>query len=299
VWICADADGHIQATGRDARGRKQYRYHDDWREFRDQAKFDRMVPFGTALPAVRRHMEADLRLDGLPRDKVIATVVRLLETTLVRVGNDEYARANGAFGLTTLRHHHVRVGPKVVRFRFVGKGGRAQEAVSHDRRVAKVIQRCQDLPGQRLFQYVDADGDLRDVHSHDVNEYLRNASGVDVTAKDYRTWMATLYAASSLARADVSARDRAAMLRAVVREVVRQTADALGNTAAVCRASYIHPMVLVTFESGMLHDHWAGPAPRSPTRLIADERRLLDLLREHTPRRRRRAAEQVVELNAA
>ena len=296
VWICADADGHIQATGRDARGRKQYRYHADWRAFRDRVKFDKLVPFGTALPDIRRTVEADLRLAGLPRPKVIATVVRLLETTLVRVGNEEYARANRTFGLTTLRHHHVAVGTGEVSFRFKGKGGRTHEVVSTDARVGRIVSRCQELPGQRLFQYVDGD-EVREVQSHDVNEYLRETSGIDVTAKDYRTWTATLHAASGLAHLDVpeSEKERTA----VVRSVVEETADALGNTPTVCRASYIHPLVFDAFADGALQERWAEPAPRAPARLVADERRLLAMLRAKTSRRRQRMVEDLVALEAA
>jgi DNA topoisomerase-1 len=296
VWICADADGHIQATGRDARGRKQYRYHDDWRAFRDRVKFDKLVPFGTALPDIRRTVEADLRLAGLPRPKILATVVRLLETTLVRVGNEEYARDNRTFGLTTLRHHHVAVGSGEVSFRFAGKGGRTHEVVSTDRRVARVVSRCQELPGQRLFQYVDGD-DVREVHSHDVNEYLRASAGIDVTAKDYRTWTATLYAASGLACLAVPATERERT--AAIRSVVEETADALGNTPTVCRASYIHPIVFESFASGVLQEQWAEPAPRAPARLTASERRLLAMLRAKTSRKRQRMVEELVTLEAA
>ncbi len=297
VWICADADGHIQATGRDARGRKQYRYHADWRAFRDRVKFDKLVPFGTALPDIRRTVEADLRLAGLPRPKVLATVVRLLETTLVRVGNEEYARDNRTFGLTTLRHHHVAVGTGEVSFRFKGKGGRTHEVVSTDARVGRIVSRCQELPGQRLFQYVDGD-EVREVQSHDVNEYLREASGIDVTAKDYRTWTATLHAASGLARPRrAGERARSALLWSGPLSKRPPTPSATPPT--VCRASYIHPLVFDAFADGALQERWAEPAPRAPARLVADERRLLAMLRAKTSRRRQRMVEELVALEAA
>jgi DNA topoisomerase-1 len=260
-------------------------------------KFDRMVPFGAALPDIRRQMEADLRLGGLPRAKVIATLVRLLETTLVRIGNEEYARLNGAFGLTTLRHHHVVVTRAEVRLRFVGKGGRVHQVVSSDPRIARVVSRCQELPGQHLFQYFDEAGDVREIHSTDVNGYLRAASGIDVTAKDYRTWTASVPAASGLARTETPNGERE--LAGAVRGVVEETADALGNTPSVCRASYIHPVVFEAFADGTLHHRWTGAAPRSPSRLIADERRLLALLRASMSRGRQHAAEAMVALDAA
>ena len=289
VWICTDSDGHLQATGRDAKRRKQYRYHPEWREFRDRVKFDRLVLFGSALPDIRRMMAADLALQGLPREKVIATIVRLLETTLVRVGNEEYARVNDAFGLTTLRHHHVDVGRGAIRLDFRGKGGRAHEIEAADRRVARIVSRCQELPGQQLFQYLDEDGTARAIRSQDVNDYLRNAARVDVTAKDYRTWMGTLLAASGLGRVDPldGPGERAKVMQAAVVRV----SEELGNTPAVCRASYIHPVVFQSFEDGSLRDRWQAPAPRSPARLVAEERRLLSLLRATTSRRRVRAVE--------
>ena len=296
VWICADEDGHIQATGREARGRKQYRYHPEWRAFRDRVKFDRMVPFGRVLPDIRRTMEADLQLRGLPREKVVATVVRLLETTLIRVGNEEYARMNGAFGLTTLRHHHARVVNGGVQFRFVGKGGREHDVRSSDRRVARIVHRCQELPGQALFQYVDG-GQVHAIGSQDVNEYLRAASGIDVTAKDYRTWMGTVRAATMLGHSPVP--ERESERAAVERAAIVATADTLGNTPTVCRASYVHPLVFEAYAAGELATRWSTPAPRAPRRLTVDERRVLALLRQHTPARQRRAVEALVELSAA
>jgi DNA topoisomerase-1 len=194
VWICPIARGHLQATGRDARGRKQYRYHARWREVRDEAKYGRMVAFGQALPRIRRRVEADLALPGLPRERVLAAVVRLLEKTAVRVGNEEYARENRSFGLTTLRNRHAEVGTSRIRFRFRGKGGKETEVELNDRRLARIVARCQELPGQALFTYLDEDGEPRTVDSADVNEYLREISGEEFTAKDFRTWAGTVLA---------------------------------------------------------------------------------------------------------
>src|SRR5207249_4529200 len=198
VWICPSANGHIQATGRDARRRKQYRYHERWREVRDENKFDRLAQFAKALPDIRRRVEQDLKLPALPRRKVLATIVRLLERTFIRIGNEEYARENKSFGLTTLKNRHVKVRGAQVRFRFRGKSKRPHEVDVTDRRVAKVIAKCQDLPGQDLFQYLDGDGEVQDITSQDVNEYLRQIAGEDFTAKDFRTWGGTVLAAMAL-----------------------------------------------------------------------------------------------------
>src|SRR5256714_4196519 len=200
VWICSSSSGHIQATGRDARGRKQYRYHERWREVRDENKFDRLTQFAKALPNIRRRVARDLKLPALPRRKVLATIVRLLERTFIRIGNEEYARENKSFGLTTLKNRHVKVRGAEVRFRFRGKSKRPHEVDVTDRRVAKVIAKCQDLPGQDLFQYVDEDGEVQDVTSQDVNQYLREIAGEDFTAKDFRTWGGTVLAAIALSR---------------------------------------------------------------------------------------------------
>ena len=201
VWICPSPDGHVQATGRDARGRKQYRYHDQWRQKRDETKYDKMLLFGLALPKIRARVDEDLALPGLPRDKVLATVVRLLETTLIRVGNEEYARANGSFGLTTLRSRHVDVAGSTIRFHFRGKSGKRHRVAVHDRRLARIIRRCQDLPGHELFQYVDDDGALHPIDSQDVNDYLKEITHQDITAKDFRTWNGTVLAAAALREA--------------------------------------------------------------------------------------------------
>ena len=275
VWICTDEHGHLQATGRDAKGRKQYRYHAQWRATRDRSKFEHLVGFGEALPSVRRTVAADLERPALDRARVLATVVRLLELTAVRVGNDEYARTNGSFGLTTLRRRHTSTHSSEIRLAFPGKSG-VQHAVSaEDRRVAKVIRRCQEIPGQRLFQYVDDEGTIQPVHSHDVNEYLREASACDVTAKDFRTWIGTTSAASSLAVLEPPS--STAESHRLVNEVLRSVAAELGNTLAVCRASYVHPGVLDGFADGSLGAAWAA-TPRAPRGLEPDERRLLQFL---------------------
>jgi DNA topoisomerase-1 len=248
VWICRWPNGHIQATGRDARGRKQHRYHPRWHEARDESKFDRMVAFAGALSAIRERCDADLAKPGLPREKVLAAVVRLLELTLIRVGNDEYARLNQSFGLTTLRDRHARIEGSRVRFRFRGKGGLQHEVGLRDRRLATVIKRCQELPGQELFQYVDDDGEVRDVASDDVNDYLRDIAGSDFSAKDFRTWAGTVLAYRAL-RALQPADTPTDAKRNVV-AAIRETAGRLGNTPAVARKSYVHPAVLEAYLDG-------------------------------------------------
>jgi DNA topoisomerase-1 len=250
VWICPYPAGHLQATGRDARGRKQYRYHQRWRTRRDDAKFERLIDFARVLPRVRAHCDADLASPGLSREKVLAAVVRLLETTLIRVGNDEYARLNRSFGLTTLRTRHARVSGTSIRFRFRGKSGRQHEVGLRDRRLARVIRRCQDLPGQDLFQYVGDDGEPHDIGSDDVNAYLREISGAAITAKDFRTWAGTVLAYRAL-RALAPGDDELASRRNVV-EAVRLTSDRLGNTPAVARRSYVHPAILEAYLDGSI-----------------------------------------------
>jgi DNA topoisomerase-1 len=250
VWICPWPNGHLQASGRDARGRKQYRYHVDWTARRDADKFERMLAFARALPRIRARCETDLARRGLPREKVLATVVRLLELTLIRVGNDEYARTNRSFGLTTLLDRHARVDGSRVRFRFRGKSGETHEVGLRDRRLTAIIRRCQELPGQELFQYVDEDGEIRDIDSDDVNDYLREASGGPFTAKDFRTWAGTVLAYRAL-RALQPAGAGGASRRLVV-EAVRQTARRLGNTPAVARGSYIHPALLQAYMDGRI-----------------------------------------------
>jgi DNA topoisomerase I len=242
VWICPHADGHIQATGRDAKGRKQYRYHPDWREARDAAKYEHMLDFAKALPAIRARVEADMKLPGLQREKVLATVVNLLETTLIRVGNDDYARQNESYGLTTLQDEHVEVKGSELRFRFKGKSGKTWDLGVKDRRVAKIIRACQDLPGQELFQYVDAEGEVRDVTSADVNAYLREISGKSITAKDFRTWAGTVLAAIALQ--EFERFDTQAAAKRNVKQAIERVASRLGNTPTICRKCYVHPEIL-------------------------------------------------------
>ena len=282
VWICPSPLGHLQAGGRDARGRKQYRYHRRWQERRGDEKFTRMLAFARALPRIRRRCDADLALAGLPREKVLAAVVRLLELTLIRVGNDEYARLNRSFGLTTLRDRHARVDGTAIRFRFRGKSGQQHEVGLRDRRLAAIIRRCQDLPGQELFAYVDDDGAIRDVASEDVNEYLREAAGGDFTAKDFRTWAGTVLAYRAL-RALQPGADERTNRRNVV-EAIRLTADKLGNTPAVARGSYVHPAVLEAYLDGSLgsalveaaEEQASPPGSASP----AEEAAVVRLLRQ-------------------
>src|SRR4051794_30918531 len=258
VWICRSANGHLQATGRDARGRKQYRYHPRWREERDGTKYSRMIALGGALPALRRRMAADLRLPGLPRRKVLATVVRLLETTFMRVGNEEYARSNRSFGLTTLKDRHVEIRPSEVRFHFRGKSGVMHDVAVHDRAVARIVRRCRDLPGQELFQYVGEDGRPATIDSADVNDYIRDATGGDFTAKDFRTWAGTVLAALALQRLNAATESPPSRRRARkptrhdVLRAVEQVAKRLGNTPAVCRKSYVHPDIVASYMDGTL-----------------------------------------------
>ena len=248
VWICTTKNGHLQATGRDARGRKQYRYHPRWRAQRDASKYDRMLAFGKALPRIRRRVARDLHRPGLPRERVLAAVVRLLERTGVRVGNEEYARDNRSYGLTTLRDRHARVGSKRIRFRFRGKGGKAGEVEVSDARLARVVGRCQDLPGQELFAYVDEAGEVRSVGSGDVNDYVREISGHDFTAKDFRTWAATVRAARALAGLEPARSD--ALARRNVNRAIEEVAAWLGNTPAVARKSYVDPSVIDAYLEG-------------------------------------------------
>ncbi|HEY6359880.1 MAG TPA: hypothetical protein VIX63_02185, partial [Vicinamibacterales bacterium] len=245
VWICADPRGHLQATGRDARGRKQYRYHREWRICRDETKFDRMQEFAAALPDIRRRTAADLAGPGLPREKVLATVVQLLEKSLIRVGNDEYARANRSFGLTTLRNQHVDVRGSTLKFEFRGKSGVRHSVDVDDRRLARIVKQCRDLPGQELFQYIDDDGTHQDVTSQDVNAYLKEISGEDFTAKDFRTWAGTVLAATALRELE-SPTSMTHGKKNVV-QAIEAVAGILGNTPAVCRKSYIHPGVVEAY----------------------------------------------------
>jgi DNA topoisomerase-1 len=252
VWICPDALGHIQVTARDARGRKQYRYHPRWRAVRDEAKYGRMLAFGQALPLIRARIEEDLARRGLSRRRVLAAVIKLLETTLIRVGNEEYARDNGSFGLTTFRDRHASVRGSKVHFRFRGKSGKVHEIGVQDRRLSRIVKSCQELPGQELFQYVDGQGRRRAVTSSDVNDYLREVTGQAFTAKDFRTWAGTVLAAWAL-RELQAVRTKAEAKKNVVRAVER-VAGRLGNTVAICRKCYVHPVVFDAYLDGTLVD---------------------------------------------
>ncbi len=246
VWICPIADGHLQATGRDARGRKQYRYHKRWRAVRDENKFDRMLEFAKALPAIRETIARDMALPGMPREKVLATLVSLMERTAIRVGNEEYARENDSYGLTTLRDEHVDVRGSSVRFHFRGKSGKEHDMIVRDKRLARIIKRSAELPGRQLFEYLDDDGTARPVHSDDVNEYLRAISGGDFTAKDFRTWEATMMCALELAAVDAAEHSQTERKRFVT-EAIKNVAEHLGNTPAVCKKSYVYPGVVDHF----------------------------------------------------
>ena len=270
VWICAHSNGHLQATARDARGRKQYRYHPQWRAHRDATKFDRMLEFGRALPRIRRRVSKDLRAPGLPREKVLATIVRLLECTLIRVGNEEYARSNGSFGLTTLRDRHVEVKGGLLTLEFRGKSGVAQRALVTDRAVARIVRDCRDIPGQELFQWIDEGGQRRPIGSSDVNDYLREASGGPFTAKDYRTWFATLEALELLRRKRPASSNEA---RKQVLAAVKAVSEKLGNTPAICRKCYIHPVILASHEEGRLALLNGASAPLALRKLLVPARK--------------------------
>jgi DNA topoisomerase-1 len=273
VWICPDPLGHLQATARDARGRKQYRYHPLYRATRDQSKFRRILEFSEILPRIRENVERDLSRRGLSRHKVLATVVRLLDKTLIRVGNDEYARQNRSYGLTTLRERHVKVKGHTLRFTFRGKSGVQHAVAITDRRLARIIQQCQDLPGQELFQYRDGNGRRQAVDSDDVNAYLREISGRDITAKDFRTWAGTMLAARALRELGPAATQREAE-RNIVR-AIDTVAERLGNTRAVCRKYYVHPAVLQAYLAGS-----TAPRPTVPRRKNRLERPTAALRRE-------------------
>src|ERR1700726_2710184 len=273
VWISVQPRGHLQATGRDARGRKQYRYHPEWRQVRDSAKFDRMVAFGEALPKLRRKLRRDLGLPGLPREKVLAVVVTILDATRVRIGNSEYARDNKSFGLTTLRNRHVsfiRDGRAVLNFR--GKGGVQHEVHIGDKRIAQIMRRCQEIPGQQLFQYVNDDGKRCPIDSGQVNDYLREAMGNDFTAKDFRTWGATLRAITLLASTALPESRSEVAFKSEIVSIVKRVAAELRNTPAVCRKSYINPAVFDSWRSGLIHQVFNGSlslaAPRNAETLV-------------------------------
>ncbi len=265
VWICADPQGHLQATGRDARGRKQYRYHPHWREVRDGDKYSRLLAFGTALPKLRQHLEAQLALPGHSRDKVMATVISLLDTTLIRIGNSQYARENRSYGLTTLRTRHVAVNGSAIAFQFRGKSGVEHQITVKDRRLARVIKRCLELPGQDLFQYLDEEGQRHTVSSSDINAYLHSLTAGGFTAKDYRTWAGSSLALSALRELKWESASEA---KQHVVDMVKAIARELGNTPAVCRKCYIHPAVLDAFLQGTLAEL---PRPRQRKRLSQEE----------------------------
>jgi len=275
VWIGPNPRGHILATGRDARGRKQYRYHPAWRAIRDASKYDRMLAFGTALPDLRARIDRDLDGRGLTREKVLAAVLRLIDGTLLRVGNDEYARLNESFGATTMRNDHVSVEGATVDLSFRGKHGKPVAARITDRRLARIVKRCQELPGEELFGYVDEHGAERDVRSEDVNEYLREIAGQDFSVKDFRTWGASVLAAALLG--EIGPAETKAETTRRLNAIIRVVAHDLGNTAAVCRSCYIHPLVMERYEAGDLPPSRIE-APSDRPRLQEPEALLLDLL---------------------
>jgi DNA topoisomerase-1 len=286
VWICADANGHIQATGRDAKGRKQYRYHSRWRDVRDENKYSRMLAFGRALPRIRRRVRRDLSLPGLPRQKVIAAVVRLLETTLIRVGNEEYASSNHSFGLSTMRDRHVRVNGSSIRFNFAGKSGKIHSVDLMDRRLARVVKRSRDLPGYQLFQYLDDECNRQSIDSDDVNEYLRNISREEFTAKDFRTWAGTVLAAYALH--ELEAFDSEAQAKQYIVRAIESVAERLGNTAAICRKCYVHPEIIDAYLDGSLVETLKARAESelssSLRGLRAEEAAVLTLLQQRLVR---------------
>ena len=283
VWIAPTERGHIQATGRDAKGRKQYRYHERWREVRDAHKYDRLIAFGRALPRLRAQVEHDLARRGLPREKVLAAVIRVMEITLIRVGNEEYAKANKSFGLTTLRNRHAKIGPAKAVFEFRGKSGKIHRAGFSDRRLARILKACQDLPGQRLFEYLDDEGAQHAVESADVNAYLRDVLGEDFSAKDFRTWAGTLAAARALVTLPECASEGDAKRNVVT--CVKAVAGVLGNTPAVCRKAYIHPVVLEAYEAGKL----ALKPPKSDRSFELAVLKFLETARDKAAKRAMRA----------
>jgi DNA topoisomerase-1 len=248
VWICPSSNGHIQATGRDARGRKQYRYHPDWRGVRDETKYHRLIAFGKKLPAIRQRVARDLKAKGLGREKVLAAVVRLLETTLIRIGNEEYARTNGSFGLSTMQDRHVHVSRGEIHFVFRGKSGKKHEIDLHDPALAEIVRRAQDLPGQDLFQYIDEDGRPQKITSEDVNAYLREIAGEEFSAKDFRTWAGTVLAAIALRQFEKFHSKTQAKRNLV--QAIESVAERLGNTPAVCKKCYIHPVIMTSYLDG-------------------------------------------------
>jgi DNA topoisomerase I len=282
VWICPLPNGHLQATGRDEKGRKQYRYHPLWNEMRGQTKYDRLLLFGEALPLIRERVEQDLRLPGLPRQKVLATIVRLLETTFIRVGNKEYARTNQSFGLTTLRDQHVKISGSIIRFQFRGKSGQDHRIDLQDRRLAKIVKQCRDIPGYELFQYLDENGQRQTVDSGDVNAYLREITQQDFTAKDFRTWGGTVLAAMTLN--ELGPWESESESKKNIVQAVKEVANCLGNRPATCRKYYIHPGILDTYLDGTLLDklqEQLEQAKKSSNGLNDEETAMMAILRQY------------------
>ena len=268
VWICAAPNGHVQVTARDARGRKQYRYHPLWRKVRDENKYERLVSFGNALPLIRNQVEKDLALPDLPREKILATIVRLLETTMMRVGNEEYVRSNGSYGLTTLRNKHVRIDGARLEFHFRGKSGVEHFIELNDRRLARIVSRCRDLPGYELFQYLDDAGNRGSIDSEDVNEYLRRIAGQDYTAKDFRTWAGTLLAA--LALREIGEFDSRAQAKKNLLRAIESVSAKLGNTPAICRKCYVHPAIIESYLEGSMIEALQRHAAKTPVAGVHD-----------------------------
>jgi DNA topoisomerase-1 len=289
VWICREPQGHLQVTGRDADGRKQYRYHALWRQVRDETKYGNLIEFARALPAIRSRVQSDLGLPDMPRDKVLATIVRLLETTLIRVGNEEYARCNGSYGLTTLRNKHVRIDGPRLEFHFRGKSGIEHVVALSDRRLAAIVRRSRDLPGYELFRYVDGDGNARPIASDDVNAYIRAISGRDFTAKDFRTWAGTLHAAIALRtalRGDPHVPPAPGHAKTTLATAIDAVAARLGNTRTICRKCYLHPAVIDAYLDGTLRRLMRTRAGAGAAALDPDESAVLALLQRRSGKRR-------------
>jgi DNA topoisomerase I len=250
VWICPNPNGHIQVTARDARGRKQYRYHPEWRKFRDENKYGRLKEFGDALIDIRKKTDEDLSLPGLPKEKVLAVVVKLLERTFIRIGNESYAKENNSFGLTTLRDQHVKINGSSIQFQFRGKSGVKHSVGLNDRRLASIVKKCKEIPGYELFQYVDNDGNFQSISSTDVNGYLQSITGKDFTAKDFRTWFGSVLAADFLSKTPPE--ERTTFRKKKIVEVISGVAKRLGNTPAICKKCYVHPLVLEAYDDGTM-----------------------------------------------
>ncbi|OAJ70217.1 DNA topoisomerase I [Methylobacillus sp. MM3] len=276
VWICRDKNGHLQATGRDARGRKQYRYHKNWREVRDEAKYERMVAFATQLSATRARLEEDIRRPGLSREKVIATIIRLLDVTMIRVGNEEYAQANKSFGLTTLRNRHVTIDGAAIEFNFKGKSGISHNIRISEPRLARIVRRMRELPGQELFQYVDSEGARHSIGSADVNDYLKTITGENYTAKDFRTWSGTVQTVIALKA--LGPAETLAEAKQKTREAIETAANKLGNTPTICRKCYVHPTVLEAYANGDLHELMEKKGNEMQTLIDKEEAFTLELL---------------------